>query len=82
MVKVSQPLYLLLACCECGVIGEAPYDGEQIHTRRLYREKGWVISIVDKNPEHVVMAPVCADCFPKVYPPEMTEAVRKDFGGG
>lgn len=73
-------MYLLIACCECGLVDEAPYDGEKINTRKLYREKGWVISIVDKNPEHVVMAPVCDACLPKVYPPEMIEAVRKQFG--
>ena len=81
MASQKIPAHLLLACCECGLMGEAPYDGEKIDTRRLYREKGWFISCVDKDPQHILMAPVCGDCAKKVYPPEFLDEIRQRFGG-
>lgn len=76
------PMKLLTMCCECGLVWEVPFDGEQINTRALYRQDGWIISIVNRGPEKVVMAFVCKECAPKVYSPEMMAEVHKNFGGG
>lgn len=78
---IPVPMKLLTMCCECGLVWEVPFDGSTIDTGRLYREEGWVLSIVSKEPR-VLMAFLCKECVPKHYPPEMIEALKARWAEG
>jgi hypothetical protein len=48
---------LVLVCVECGVVVHAPFDGERLHSRELFKATGWVLSVID--PQVQVLAPLC-----------------------
>ncbi len=69
---------LIIFCVECGERLAASFDdGKHLSTTKLYQEHRWLLSVVD--PVDVTLAPVCAVCAPKVYPPELLAAARKSM---
>jgi hypothetical protein len=68
---------LVLVCVECGVVVHAPFDGERLHSRELFKATGWVLSVID--PQVQVLAPLCGTCAEKVYPPELLATVKRNF---
>ena len=71
------PMRLVLTCVECAMQVRAPFVGEHIHSRTLFRETGWVISLID--PGEACVAPICPGCARMLYGEEMLETVRKKF---
>ncbi len=80
--ELSVPRTLMIVCCECGKLGEVPLDDDKFDTKRIYREKGWVMSVQTKDAphRHVMLVPVCDDCAPKVMSPELLAAARQELG--
>lgn len=80
MGEAKTPTTLLLACCECGKVEEMPIDGEKFEVKRIYREKGWVMSTQAKDkPRRVMLVPVCDECAPKVMSAELLAAARREL---
>ncbi len=69
---------LVTVCVECGLVAHMPFDdGQKLSSRRMFREHGWVLSLID--PKEKVLAPLCGPCAEKVYPPELLAHIKKEF---
>jgi hypothetical protein len=79
----SPPIFLNIACAECGKWIEAKIgvdttlDLDELK-KWIYH---WVISITSPlGSDKIVMAPVCGECAPKVFPPEVLKRAQENMG--
>jgi len=77
LVRMENLMKLAIVCIECGVVEHAPFDGERLHSHELFRQTGWVLSVID--PKEQVLAPLCGPCAERVYPPELLAVVKAKF---
>jgi len=75
--KPKTQMKLVLTCFECATQVRALFVDDQIHARTLFRETGWVLSLID--PSEACVAPICPGCARMLYGEEMLETVRKKF---
>ncbi len=68
---------LVTVCVECGIVAHMPFDGERLLSRQMFKEAGWVLSVID--PKEQVLAPLCGPCAKRVYPPELLAHIKKEF---
>jgi hypothetical protein len=60
---------LHITCFECPATAFAPFDGERFIASELYRELGWIVSVVGSNrPTEPLIAPLCPVCAASLYP--------------
>ncbi len=76
--KIQTPtMKLVIFCVECGERALAPFDGEKLPSRELFRKTGWLLSVID--PKELTLAPLCGPCAEKVYDPELLAVAKKKF---
>lgn len=68
---------LLLTCCECKVTSPAAYEGDRLSPSVVYREIGWILSVIEQSDNMIVLAPLCPTCQPKHHSPEVLAAGRR-----
>lgn len=72
---------LYICCCECSDAAWAPFDGDRLDPAMLFRDLGWILSVVSipgaaamaAQPE-AKLAPVCDSCARELYPDNLRAA--------
>ena len=72
---------LYICCCECSDATWAPFYGDRLDPGKLFRELGWILSVVEVPgsaamvaPADPKIAPVCPDCAKQLYPEQLRAA--------
>ena len=73
--KPAPAFVLLVLCVECGQGVELAFPIDQRSIALVLAQNGWFVSVLsppDQGPTvPVVLGPLCSDCAPQVYPPEV-----------
>lgn len=72
---------LLVMCVECGQGVEVPLPTYRDAIVRVLAQRGWFMSVLTppgQGPEvPIVIAALCGDCAPRVFPPEILKAAEE-----